>query len=420
MILDDPKWTKERVIEVCDAYWNPGRTRGWHNMGIDIVIGRREGYYFWDMDGTKFMNLHLNGGTFNLGHRNPVLIQTLAEALTEFDIGNHHFPSMARAVLAEKVHQYAPDNMKYTIFSSCGGEAVDVAIKAVRSATQRKKIVSLVNCYHGHTGLALGTGHALFRDPFCCPAHEDEYAQVPLNDIDAMEQVLKQKDVAGVIIETIPATYGFPIPKAGYLKAVKTLCEKYGSLYIVDEVQTGLMRSGKMWAIEYEGFQPDVIVTGKGFGGGIYPMAATIMSEFAGRWTVEHGREHTSTFGGSEAGCIVSAKVLDICAAPETQQNVLFLADYMKQGLDRLRAKYPDFFVNYTQRGVIMGLEFNAPEAGKTVMRALYHHGIWAIFARLNPRIVQFKLGLLCDQAYCDELFEKLDAGIAEAEQAFK
>lgn len=171
------------------------------------------------------MNLHLNGGTFNLGHRNPEVIAALEEGVKEFDIGNHHFGSVARGKLAKSLVTTATPGMQYAIFSSCGGEAVDVAIKSVRYATKRRKIVSLQKCYHGHTGLALSAGDPFFKDAFLCDGADQYYEQVPMNDVDAMEAVLKKEDVAGVIIETIPATYGFPIPEPGYLKAVKALCE---------------------------------------------------------------------------------------------------------------------------------------------------------------------------------------------------
>jgi acetylornithine/succinyldiaminopimelate/putrescine aminotransferase len=414
MILDNPEITKGLARELCIDYWNPGRTREWLDMGIDIIIARREGYYFYDMDGNRYLNVHLNGGTFNLGHRNPELIEAMVTGAEEFDIGNHHFPSVIRGLLAKRLNEVTPENLKYSIFSSCGGEAVDVAIKAVRNATGKRRIISMENCYHGSTGLAMMVSHPLYREPFLCDAHPDEYVQVPLNDLAAMERELKRGDAAAVIMETIPATYGFPIPAAGYLKSVKELCEKYGALYIADEVQTGLMRTGKMWGVEHEGFEPDVIVTGKGFGGGIYPIAATIMSERAGQWTVTDGRRHISTFGGSELGCAVALRVLDITTRADTAENVAFLTEYLGRGIGALREKYGGFLVKYTQRGIIFGLEFDMPEGGRIVMETLARHGVWAIFARLNPRILQLKVGLLADTAFCDDLLTRMDAAIGE------
>lgn len=165
-MLLDGSVTKQEAINDCLTYWNPNRTQTWFDMGIDIIIGKREGYYFWDMDGKKYMNLHLNGGTFNLGHRNPEVIAALEEGVKEFDIGNHHFGSVARGKLAKSLVTTATLGMQYAIFSSCGGEAVDVAIKSVRYATKRRKIVSLQKCYHGHTGLALSAGDPFFKVHF--------------------------------------------------------------------------------------------------------------------------------------------------------------------------------------------------------------------------------------------------------------
>lgn len=112
---------------------------------------------------------------------------------------------------------------------------------------------------------------------------------MPFNDVAAMEEALKGGDVAAAILETIPATYGFLMPEEGYLPAVKALCEKYGTLYIADEVQTGLMRSGEMWAITKYGVTPDIIVTSKGFSGGIYPISAAILNEKASYWMTQDG-----------------------------------------------------------------------------------------------------------------------------------
>ena len=174
------------------------------------------------------------------------------------------------------------------VYGSGGGEAIDIAIKTARHATQRRKIVSIVKAYHGHTGLAVATGDDRFAKLFLSD-RPDEFVHVPFNDLDAMEQALQGGDVAAVIMETIPATYGFPLPAPGYLEAVKQLCERHGALYIADEVQTGLMRTGEMWAITKHGIEPDIIVIGKGLSGGMYPIAARAVSR-AVRGLADRGR----------------------------------------------------------------------------------------------------------------------------------
>src|SRR5690606_17258455 len=226
--------------------------------------------------------VHLNGGTYNLGHRNPELIAALKEAMEYFDIGKHHFPAITRAQLAEDLARSTPENLRYSIFSSGGSEAVDGAVICASYATKRKKVVSIINGYHGHSGIAVALGNERYSRPFLSEGSKEEFVHVPFNDLEAMEKALREEDVAAVVIETVPATYGFPLPEKGYLSDVKKLCEMYGTLYIADEVQTGLMRTGKLWGFEHYGIKPDILVTSKGFGGGIYPIAATVVSEEAG------------------------------------------------------------------------------------------------------------------------------------------
>lgn len=415
-----PDVTKDEILDLSMKYVNPGKTKEWIDRGINIVMGKREGYCFWDMDGRKLLDIHLNGGVYNLGHRNPEVIQAMIDAAQDFDIGNHHFASTGRAFLANELNKVTPEGLQYSVFSSGGGEAIEVAVKSARYATQRKKIVSIKGGYHGHTGYALAAGDTMYKAPFIGEGDADSFVQVPLNDLEAMENVLKNEDVAAVIIESILATYGFIIPEPGYLAGVKKLCEKYGSLYVADEVQTGLMRSGKMWSINYEGFIPDMIVTAKGLGGGIYPISATVMNEKAGKWLTDIGRLHCSTTGGSEIGCMVAMKVLEITQRESTAETIHKNSARMKDFADYIRNKTDGFLTDYTHRGVIMGLKFDVEDAGKTITKALFDNGVWAHNSRLNPSYLQFKLGLLADDAYVDELFEKMEAGIIQAKKQFK
>lgn len=413
----------DKVTVLADSahYWNPDKVHAWAARGVDLVIGRREGYHLFDMDGHRLIDLHLNGGTYNLGHRNLEVIAELKEALDHFDIGNHHFPAIGRAALAKVLVESSPSNMRYAIFSSGGGEAIDIALKCARYGTKRKKIVSILHAYHGHTGLALGTAADRYAKQFLSDGAPSEFVKVPFNNIEAMEAALAHGDAACVIMETIPATYGFPMPDEGYLPAVKSLCEKYGTFYIADEVQTGLMRcgDGNLWGITGYGVTPDIIVAGKGLSGGIYPIGAVIVNEQAGGWLTEDGWGHISTFGGAELGCVAALKTLEITQRQETVSNVDLIAATLRAGLDEIRARYDGFFTGIRQRGVIFGLEFNThPQGAKHVMRELYPNGIWAIFSQLDPRVLQFKPGLLLTPADCDEILTRTAAGIAAAADA--
>lgn len=407
--------SKAEVLDKAKTFWNPDKTQFWTDTGVDLVIDRREGYFLWDMGGRRLIDLHLNGGTYNLGHRNPEVMQAITDGMAHFDVGNHHFPSVARTALAQRLVETAPASITKVAYGSGGGEAIDIALKSARHATKRRKIVSIVKAYHGHTGLAVATGDDRFAKFFLAD-QPDEFLQVPFNDVEAMERVLAPGDVAAVIMETIPATYGFPLPAPGYLEAVKAATEKHGTLYIADEVQTGLMRTGELWCITKHGIEPDILVTGKGLSGGMYPITAALLSDRAAKWLDEDGFGHISTFGGAELGCAAALKTLEISTRPEVRSMVHYIADIFDQGLQRIQADHPDWFVGIRQNGVVIGLEFDHPEGAKFVMRELYENGVWAIFSTLDPRVLQFKPGLLLSRELCEDVLDRLAVAVARAE----
>jgi acetylornithine/succinyldiaminopimelate/putrescine aminotransferase len=226
---------------------------------------------------------------------------------------------------------------------------------------------------------------------------------------------LSSGEVAAVVLETLPATSGFPLPSPGYLTAVRSLCDTYGTLYVADEVQTGLGRTGTLWAVEGYGVVPDVVVTGKGLSGGLYPIAATMLNERAGAWLQSDGWGHVSTFGGAEVGCPVARGVLDITTRGETQERVSVLAERFAAGLAELQGRHAGWLVEVRQRGLVIGLRFAHPQGGMLMTKALYDLGVWAMFAGFDPSVLQLKPGLLLDDETSDTVLLRLDAACAAA-----
>ena len=408
--------SKQDMLAKSKQFWNPDKTQFWQDAGVPLVIDRREGYYIYDVDGKRLIDTHLNGGTYNLGHRNSEVVAAVTAAMQRFDIGNHHFPSLARTTLAEALVQTAPpgSHLAKVMYGSGGGEAIDIALKSARHATGKRRIVSIAKAYHGHTGLAVATGDERFATLFLSD-RPDEFTQVPFNDLAAMEDALRGRDVAAVIMETIPATYGFPLPAPGYLAAVKKLCERYDALYIADEVQTGLMRTGELWAISKHGVAPDILVAGKGISGGLYPISVVLATERAAGWLSEDGFAHMSTFGGAELGCVAALKTLEISTRPEVRSAVHYIAATFTEGLTRIQRRFPDWFTGIRQDGLVMGLEFGHAEGAKPVMKRLYENGVWAIFSTLDPRVLQYKPGILLNPDLCEELLERTEVAIGLA-----
>jgi len=402
---------KQKILEMAKEHVCPGKIDTFGQIGIDLVIGKREGPYIFDAGGKQLIDLHINGGTFNLGHRNEELINILVSALAETDIGNHHFASEARALLAKKFSEKTPGDLHYTVFASGGSEAVDIAIKTARWATRRRQIVSLDKGYHGSTGISGNVGDTKNIDFFLSRGSKEEYEHVPFNDLFAMEQILSRENTAAVIMETIPATYGFPLPEDDYLFNVKGLCEKYGALYIADEVQTGLGRTGNLWGVETFGLVPDILVAGKGLSGGIYPISATVISKKYGGWLIENGFGHVSTFGGAEPGCHVASRVLDICSDPDILASVRENAAVLGDGFATLKDRYP-FLCEIRQCGLVIGLKYDDPLGAVTMCKALYENGIWAMIAGFDYSVMQCKPWLYLDRPLIDDILTRFEAAL--------
>ena len=264
------------TTEVFAEHVNAGKVAAFQLLGLDLIMGDRAGARFENVvDGRWLYNCHANGGVFNLGHRNPEVIDAVRGALDHLDIGNHHLVSGWRALLAERLAASTGGLLPGVVFGVGGGEANDLAIKLARAHTGRTGVVSAIGGYHGHTGLAMAAGDVEYRAPF--GPNPAGFSQVPFNDLAALDRAVDDT-TAAVILELIPATLGMPLPEPGYLAAVQQVCRDRGVCLIADEVQTGLGRTGTSWYFTQEGIQPDMLTTGKGLSGGIFPITATLMT----------------------------------------------------------------------------------------------------------------------------------------------
>jgi acetylornithine/succinyldiaminopimelate/putrescine aminotransferase len=334
------------------------------------------------------------------------------KSVTELDIGNHHLISESRALLAEKLASLMPGDICYTVFGVGGGEAVDLAIKLARGYTGKSKIISASGGYHGHTGLALATGDAQYRDPF--GPNPPGFIQIPFNDRQALLETVDD-DTAAVIFETIPATYGLPIPQKGFFNFARKLCTKHSALLIIDEVQTGLGRTGELWGIENFDIVPDIIVIGKGLSGGIYPMSATCFRPQLESFFRNKPFIHVSTFGGAEIGCPVALTVLEISSRPDFLENVHNLAQIFKTGFEVLKKKHPEILIGLRQLGLMMGIEMINESCGPVLSKTLYDNGILSVYANNDTRVSQLLPPLIIDQPLAEEILERVDKALGEA-----
>jgi len=405
--------TKENIISGFRKHVSSGKADFFEMFGMDFIFGKREGAYVWDaVTSKRLINCHSNGGVFNLGHRNPEIIQALKESMEELDIGNHHLISEHRALLAEKIADLTPGDICYTVFGAGGGEAIDLAIKLARGYTRKLKIISAGGGYHGHTGLAMSTGDSKYRDPFGTPL--PGFAQVPFDDMDALSAEMDD-DTAAVIFETIPATYGMPIPQKDFYASALDLCHRHRALLIMDEIQTGLGRTGKFWGIDNFDVVPDILVTGKGLSGGIYPMSATCFKPEFESFFNKNPFIHISTFGGAEVGCPVALKMLEISSDPAFLNHVQHLADIFTNGFEVLRNKHPEILVGLRQLGLMMGVEMVNDQCGPVLSKTLFDNGILSVYANNNTNVSQLLPPLTIEDSLAEEILERMDQGLDAA-----
>lgn len=380
---------KNKIIKLYRDHVSSGKVEFYTAIGFDLIIGRRHGPWIYDLDGRKkLLNCHCNGGVYNLGHLHPEIKKALLDALEEgIDIGNHHLISENRALLAEKLVELTPKEITRVTYGVGGGEAVDYAIKLARGYTGRYKIIYAKGGYHGHTGLALAAGDDQYKRPFepLAPG----FISVPFGDLDSLSNAI-DNDTAAVIFETIPATLGMPMPPKNFYKGVRDLCDDKGSLLILDEIQTGLGRTGKLWCFEHYGIVPDIFVVGKGLSGGLYPITATLYKEELDQFMRRHPFIHVSTFGGAEIGCRVALKVLEISSDPSFLNHVNQISYRLRRILDEVMTNYNDILTEIRQIGLFIGLKMMDEGYGPLLAISSYNHGILAVYANNDRSVLQF------------------------------
>ena len=396
---DPPYPGREETFRAFAERVSRGKVRTFEAYGLDVVMGERSGATFSDaFDGRRFLDCHCNGGVFNLGHRHPAVLRAVREALDRVDIGNHHLVSGWRARLAERLCASTGGLMAGAVFGSGGGEAVDLALKVARGVTGRRRVVSALGGYHGHTGLAVAAGDAQYREPF--GASSPDFVQVPFDDLPAMAAAVDGA-TAAVILEPIPATLGMPIPRPGYLAGVGALCRERGARLVIDEVQTGLGRTGRMWAFQHDGLAPDAVVVGKGLSGGVYPITATLLTAELKAFLDDRPFAHVSTFGGAEPGCAAALAVLDVVESPGFLERVVAVSDRLAAGLAGLPFEL-------RRRGLMMGLRFPAEGAGFMAAKLMFDAGVFCLPANNDTSVLQLLPPLVIGDGEVEELLRQV------------
>ncbi|HYP78574.1 MAG TPA: aminotransferase class III-fold pyridoxal phosphate-dependent enzyme [Polyangiaceae bacterium] len=354
------------VLADYERYVNPAFVKLLGTFGYGRVFVRGKGTSLWDDQGRQYLDMLAGFGAVNLGHNPEALIERMVEFLRD-DAPNlvHVGPQLHAAELARRLARVAGAPLEISLFSNSGGEAVEAAMKLGRAATGRSHFVYAEGGFHG-TGLGSLSimGHARLREPFE-PLLADCQA-VPFGDLDALEQALHRRRVAAFVVEPIQAEAGILLPPAGYLKSAQELCTKYGTLLVLDEVQTGLGRTGSVFAYQQHGFVPDVLVLGKSLGGSMVPLSVTLTSREVHQKAYGSQAKfdlHGTTYSGNALSCRVGSEVLKLIEEQGLSQRAERLGAALLEQLRRALSGHP-LVREVRGLGLLVGIELGPTNSG--------------------------------------------------------
>ncbi len=381
----------------------------WQAGGLNTLV---------DTQGQEFIDCLGGFGIFNVGHRNPVVVSAVENQLAKQPLHSQELLDPLRAMLAKTLAALTPGKLKYSFFCNSGTESVEAAIKlakAYQSPRGKFTFIATSGAFHGKSlGALSATAKSTFRKPFMplLPG----FRHVPFGDINAMRTMLSEckktgDDVAAVILEPIQGEGGVILPPTGYLPAVRKLCDEFGALLILDEVQTGMGRTGKMFACEHENVQPDILCLAKALGGGVMPIGATVATEEVFSVLFDNPFLHTTTFGGNPLAATVANAVLAHLDAPllaGVGERHALIVDQ----LNAISARY-DAFSAVRGTGLLIGAELAGPLRGKakTLTNLAAEEGLIALIA--GPDVLRFAPALNIPLADIAEAFVRLDRAVA-------
>ena len=314
---------------------------------FDITPVKAQGCYLWDDQGTKYLDLYGGHAVISIGHSHPHYVDRISSQLNKMGFYSNSVVNPLQEELAQKLGELSemPD---YSLFlCNSGAEANENAFKVASFHTGRSKIVAFEKAFHGRTSAAVA---ATDIPKIVAPVnsfHQVEF--VPFNDIDRVEQVLSKKDVAAVIIEGIQGVGGVNIPDYEFLQALEKTCKKYGTLLILDEIQSGYGRSGKFFAFQYADIQPDIVTTAKGMGNG-FPVGGVLISP---EIRPEKGMLGT-TFGGNYLACAAGLAVVEVMKEENLILNAKQTGEYLLKNLQSITS-----LKDLRGKGLMIGVEFN-------------------------------------------------------------
>jgi ornithine--oxo-acid transaminase len=374
---------------------------GAHNYHpLDVVLERGEGIWLYDVEGNKYMDCLSAYSAVNQGHCHPRLIQAMIEQAQQLTLTSRAFRNNKLGQLYQSLHNLT--NYDLTLPMNSGAEAVETALKTARKwgyqvkkvAPDQAEIIVCEGNFHGRTITIVGfSSEAQYREDF--GPFSSGFKLIPYGDARALEAAITPNTVA-FLVEPLQGEAGVIVPPAGYLREVRQICDRHNILFMADEIQTGLGRTGQLFACDHENVRPDVMIIGKALAGGFYPVSAVLASkEVLGLF---RPGDHGSTFGGNPLAAAVATEALAILVEEGLIENAHELGDYFQERL----AEIPSPHVKEVRgKGLLIGVELK-PEAGgaRRFCEALQQRGI--LCKETHQHVIRFAPPLVITRADID------------------
>lgn len=332
------------MTEKTQYYLELEQNSGAHNYHpIPVVLNRGEGVYVWDVDGKKYYDFLSGYSAVNQGHCHPAIVQALIEQAQKLTLTSRAFHSDLLGEFAKYITDYF--GYDKVLPMNTGAEGVETAIKLcrkwayeIKGIEENKAVIIVCNGnFHGRTStiISFSSDPAAKRN---FGPYMPGFISIPYNDKPALARALEDKNVAGFLVEPIQGEAGVIVPDDGYLAYAKKLCEEANVLFIADEIQTGLARTGKMLACDHENVRPDILILGKALSGGMMPVSAVLCDDEI-MMTIKPG-EHGSTYGGNPLACKVAITALQVLKDEKMADNATAMGKLLRTGLQALHSKH--------------------------------------------------------------------------------
>ncbi|MGJ7911521.1 putrescine aminotransferase [Neobacillus sp. LXY-1] len=409
---EEAAWITKETVDGFRENVNPGflayRKTVTEGGQFAAVEWSDNGACFKDVNGKEYIDCLGGFGIYNVGHRNPKVVKAVTDQLKRQALHSQDLLDPLRAMLAKILGDITPGDLKYAFFTNSGTESVEAALKLAKMYGERTTFISTTRAFHGKSlGSLSGTAKGMFRKPFLplIPG----FRHVPFGDIDMMSKTFEVcasvgEDVAAVIIEPIQGEGGIILPPDGYLKQVRELCDQYGALLIFDEVQTGMGRTGKMFAAELYDVVPDIICLAKAFGGGVMPAGAIVAREEVFKSWFENPFMHTTTFGGNPLACAAAIATIGVLIEENLPERAAVVGEYFLNELKKASEGHEDLVQEIRGQGLMIGIEFHKDEIGYDVSKGMFDHGVLVAGTLINSKTIRIEPALTISYEEVDKV----------------